>query len=248
MRAPAERADDAAEPGDRVERGIERCAADGVVDDIEATAIAVFCYVILHRHRPVIDPDRAKPLDIGLASGRAGCEHVGAEGARDLDGDMSDAAGAAMNQHFLSGMNAGAIDQPFPRGDEDQRQGCCFAHADIAGFPRQQVGIDSGILRQRALQAADAARHSIDFVAGPEIGHAVTDCFHRARKIDAEDRRQRLAGVRGLARAYLDVERVDRTRGDADQHLSRLGKRPRHGRHAECRTRGVEHCGLHGLG
>ena len=145
-------------------------------------------------------------------------------------------------------MDAGAIDQPFPRGDEDQRQGSGFAHADIAGLSRQQIGVDRSKLRQRALQAADAAGHAIDFIARPEIRHAVADRFDGAREIDAEDRGQRLAGMRGLAGAYLEVERVDPARRDADQHLPRLGSRPWHGRNAECRAGGVEHCGLHGLG
>ena len=118
----------------------------------------------------------------------------------------------------------------------------------IAGLSRQQVGVDGSKLRQRTLQAADAACHAVDFIAGPEIRHAVADRFHRAREIDAEDRGQRLAGVRGLAGTYLDVERVDRARGDADQHLSRLGSRPWHGRNPECGAGGVERCGLHGLG
>ena len=161
---------------------------------------------------------------------------------------IPDAAGAAVDQHFLPGMNAGATDQPFPRGDEDQRQRRGFAHADIAGLSRQQVGVDGSKLRQRALQAADAARHAIDLIAGPEIGHAVTDRLHRAREIDAEDCGQGLAGVRGLAGTYLEVERVDRARGDADQHLPRLGCRPWHGRNAECGACGVQRCGLHGLG
>ena len=161
---------------------------------------------------------------------------------------MPDAAGAAVDQHFLSRMDARAIDQPFPRGDEDQRQGGGFAHADIAGLSRQQVGVDGSILRERALQAADAAGHAIDFIARPEIGHAVPDRFDGAGEIDAEDRGQRLAGMRGLSGAYLEVERVDPARRDADQHLPGLGIRPWHGRDAEFRAGGVERCRLHGLG
>jgi len=44
----------------------------------------------------------------------------------------------------------------------------------------------------------------------------IADRFDRTREIDAENRRQGLARVRGLAGTYLDVERVDRARCDPD--------------------------------
>jgi hypothetical protein len=64
-----------------------------------------------------------------------------------LDGDVADAAGAAVDQHLLPGMHGRAIDQSFPRRDEDQRKRCGFAHGEIGGFWREQFGVDRCVLR-----------------------------------------------------------------------------------------------------
>ena len=85
-----------------------------------------------------------KPSIVARCVGRAGGEHLGAEGARDLDRDVADAAGAAMDQHLLAGLHVGAVDQAFPGRDEDQRQGRGLAHRQVGGLQRQQVGIDRG--------------------------------------------------------------------------------------------------------
>ena len=60
-------------------------------------------------HCSMVDRDRAEPFDESLAGGRAGREYIGAEGAGDLDGDVTDAAGPAMDQDLLPGMHGGAI-------------------------------------------------------------------------------------------------------------------------------------------
>ena len=133
-----------------------------------------------------------------LLAGRAGCEHFGSEGARDLNSDVADAAGAAMDQHFLRGMHGRAIDQPFPCGDEDQRNGRGLTHGKVGWLWREQIGIDRCILRQRTLQAANAASHSIDFVAAAKGCHAVTGPLDDAGKIDTQHRRQWLTRMSGL--------------------------------------------------
>jgi hypothetical protein len=180
-----------------------------------------------------------------LLAGRTGREYIGAEGAGDLHGDVTDAAGPAMDQYSLAGMYGSAIDQSFPCGDEDQRNGRGVAHGKISGFWREQIGIDSGIFRQRPLQAADTARHSKNFVAVLKGCHARTDRLDHAGKVDAENGGQWLARMSGLAGTNLDVERVDGAGFDPDQNLPRFGMRPRHRRNPERRTWAVEHRGLH---
>src|SRR3546814_5059784 len=54
----------------------------------------------------------------------AGSVDLGAAGLGDLYGHLTDAARAAVDQHLLAGPNIGPVYQPFPGGDEDQRQGC----------------------------------------------------------------------------------------------------------------------------
>src|SRR5260370_3126520 len=123
MRTPAKRSEDMTAPANGLERRIEVCAADGSEHDVEAAAAAVLGDIVFDRHVSIVDRDGAKPFDESLAGGRAGREYIGAEGAGDLDGDVTDAAGPAMDQDLLPRMRGSAIDQSFPCGDEDQRNG-----------------------------------------------------------------------------------------------------------------------------
>src|SRR5260370_35985487 len=123
MRTPAKRTDDMTEPANRVERRIEGCAADGIEHDVEAAAAAVLGDIVFDRHVSIVDRDRAKPFDESLAGGRAGREYIGAEDAGDLDGDVTDPAGPAMDQDLLPRMRGSAIDQSFTSRDADQRNG-----------------------------------------------------------------------------------------------------------------------------
>jgi hypothetical protein len=75
--------------------------------------------------------------------------------------------------------------------------------------------------RQRALQTADAAGHSKDFIAVEEGRDIGADCFDHPHKIDTQDCRQRLASVTGLPGTDFQIERIDalaliRTRASAD--------------------------------
>src|SRR5258708_13381647 len=124
MCSPAQGADDVAEPAHRVEGGIERRAADGIVDDIKTLAAGMGRDILLGRCVVVVDRGRAKTLDNSLARGRARRKDLGAKRTRELNGDVTDAASTAMDQYFPPAMNLGAIDQSLPTGDENQRQGC----------------------------------------------------------------------------------------------------------------------------
>jgi hypothetical protein len=132
---------------------------------------------------------------------------------------VADPAGTAMHQHLLAGLHAGALDQAFPGGDEDQRQGGGLAHVQAARLVGQQVAIDGGELGQRTGHAADAAGHAIDFVAGEKR-------FRQARP--PRPRRPGRCrgwpagglGVGSVAGLDLGVERIDAAGGDAHQHLA----------------------------
>src|SRR5713226_1901849 len=113
MRAPAKGTYNMTESSDRIERCIERCAADSIVNNVETAPVGVFGDVAFHRHLSTVDRN-CEPFDESLICGRACCEHFGSGSARDLDCDMTDTAGAAMDQHFLPGMHGSAIDQSFP--------------------------------------------------------------------------------------------------------------------------------------
>src|SRR5260370_25511396 len=119
---PARGGEDGAEGGGGVERCIGRLAAEGVIDDVEAPPAGIFGYVVFDRYLPIVDRHSAELLDKSLACGRAGRKSLSAESARDLDRDVPDAAGTAMDQDFLARAQGGAIDQPFPGGDANQLQ------------------------------------------------------------------------------------------------------------------------------
>ena len=62
---------------------------------------------------------------------------------------------------------------------------------------------------ERSVQAADAAGHAEHFVARLESGHARARGLNDAGDINAEDRRQRLLGMRRTAGADLGIQRID---------------------------------------
>ena len=177
--------------------------------------------------------------------GRGGGEDPGAEGVGQLHRDMADAAGAALDQHGLALPHPGAVDQPFPGGDRDQRQRRGLAHREIGRLRRQQRRVDRRVFGQRALVAADAARHAIDLVARPEAGDARPDRRDRAGEVDAEHRRQRVPGMGRGAGADLEVERVDAAGGDPHQHLALGRHRPRQLRWTQRPVRPVQHQSAH---
>ena len=60
---------------------------------------------------------------------------------------MADATGS-LHQHVLSGLDGGAIDQPFPGSNECQWQRRGVSHAEPGRLMREQPLIDRGKLRQ----------------------------------------------------------------------------------------------------
>src|SRR5216683_771134 len=103
MSAPAERADHMAETAHGLEGRVQRRAADRIEHDVEPAALRVPCHIVLDALRLVVDRRGAELRDERVMFGRAGCKHVRAECAGDLDRDMADAARAAMDQDFLPG-------------------------------------------------------------------------------------------------------------------------------------------------
>src|ERR1700726_1496820 len=195
MRSPTERAYHVAEAANRVERGVERLAADRIVDDVETASSGVLRDVLLDGHGAVVDRRRTKRGEIFPLCGGVDRKRLRTEGARELRSDVPDAAGA-LDQHLLSGLDRGAVDQAFPRGDEGEWQRRSLAHTDPGGLAREQARIDASKFSERTLQAADAAGHAEHLVARPEFGHTGTCGLDAAGQINAEDRRQRLLGGR----------------------------------------------------
>ena len=71
------------------------------------------------------------PAGIGGA-GRGGDGR--AEVFGQLDGDAAQSAGTRVDQHLLTGLNVGLLDQRLPRGERDQWQGGGFGHVESLGL------------------------------------------------------------------------------------------------------------------
>ena len=157
---------------------------------------------------------------------RARGEHFGSPRAGQLHGHMAHAPGAAVHQHLVPAAQVGTVHQSFPGGDEDQRQGRCLAHGQPAWLVGQQPGIHRSVLRQAALQPADAAGKAIHRIPYLEARDALPYLRHHAREVHAQNGGPWLLGVLGSAGADLGVQRVHTAGVDADKHLTCVGLWP----------------------
>src|SRR5215472_12492044 len=124
-----------------------------------------------------------------------------------------------MNKDLLPAADMRSVNKPLPRSDKDQRHRCRLSHAEILRLRCQQPPIRSHEFGKRTLQATDAARHSIDFVARLEACDAGSDALDNACDVNAQDGRWRMPRMRGLSLGYLQVKRIDRAGLDPDQDL-----------------------------
>ena len=97
MRSPSERTHDVAKASHRIERCVERGSSDGVVNHVKTAPACMASDIVVDTNRVVVDRRRAELRDQGRVPCRTGCEHIGPDRARQLNGDMPDAACAAMN-------------------------------------------------------------------------------------------------------------------------------------------------------
>jgi hypothetical protein len=193
----------------------------------------------------IVDWDGPELLNVGTIGSGIGREYLGAAGAGNLDRDVSNAASASLDQHLLPSLNVGAIDKPFPRRNEDQRQGGSLPHGEVGRLRREQIRINGRKFRKRPLVTADATGHAINLVAPSEAADTGTDRLNDTRKINPEYPGQRMAGVSGLARMYFGVERIDPAGEDPNENLARSGLWTGHGSYTERGVVAVENRGCH---
>jgi hypothetical protein len=160
---------------------------------------------------------------------------------------VADAACATLDQDGVACLYGHAIDEPFPGGNGDERQGSRFAHRKDCRLDRKQICIDGCVLRQRALDAANAAGHAVDLVATPKPGDTLTDGINNAGEIQTEYRWQRMAGMASLAKMDLRIERIDAARFYPDQNFARTGFRTGDVGNPERGAVNIENGGLHDL-
>ena len=152
---------------------------------------------------------------------RNGGENFCSEGTRHLNRNMPDTTGSGMDQYFVVSANLSAVDESLPRCYRAQREGRGLTHREILRLVCDQVRVGGNEFGKRALQAADTANHSIDFITRPESADTCPNCFDRPSHIEAEHRGKWLFGVRCLACANLGIQRVHAAGGDSHQDLIR---------------------------
>ena len=204
------------------EGGRDIRAAGGVEDHIEAAPAGQALHVIVNAFFTVVDGlVRAHATgDIGLGGRGNRGRHPRALGPGELDGDMADAARAAVNEHMIARGDAGAVDERFPGGDGHQRQRGGLAPVEGVGLEGHEGGIDRDVFTVGAAVAAHAGSTAVDGVAGREASHAVADGFDHAGHVAAEHRRQ-FGRDRRPGGAQLGVDRIDARRDLAHQQLAR---------------------------
>jgi hypothetical protein len=75
-------------------------------------------------------------------------ENCRPSGDGDLDGHMTDAASASVNENRVARSDRRAVHQAFPGGDGRQRQRGSLGGGQPGGLDRQQVGVDGRVLGQ----------------------------------------------------------------------------------------------------
>jgi len=148
-------------------------------------------------------------------------QHAGAARLGDLDGRGADAAGPALHEHGLAGLEIAAPDEAVVGGGEDHAQGGGVDERERRRFGHRLRLGDESVLGVAAL-AADAEAAEDHLVAGTDARHLGADPFHHASAVRAEDLR-RLLRRREAALAHGDVDWVHGRRLDAHQDLSWAG-------------------------
>jgi hypothetical protein len=172
-----------------------------------------------------------------LVPGRGDCDHPGPPGAGELDQEVPDAAGGAVDQHRAVPPDPDVVEQELVRGQPGQWhgggvdvvEGCGLAREVLLGSGRVLgVGVAGVVVDRRE---AHQAEH---LVPDPQAADPGSDGGDRAGRLDARDERQRGPGRAQLRRepgvplAPVPVERVEPGRVHPYQHLARAWCRARY--------------------
>lgn len=131
------------------------------------------------------------------------------------------------------------------RRDKGERQRGGFPRRKGRRLQSEQISIDRRILRKRALNATDAASHSVDFVGHFKGCDSRSDLFNDTGQIDSQYKWDRMVRMRGAARSDFHVKWIKAARGNAHQYLSRPRFRTRDIRKFERAIVAIENERLH---
>src|SRR5476651_448614 len=120
---------------------------------------------------------------------------------------MTHATATTLHEDLLSRSDLGAIHQPFPSRDDDERQCRGLAHRQLGGLQSQQISIHRRIFCERALDSSDSPSHPINLVTRPKFRDASTDLFDVPSQVDAKNCREWMASVRRCASSDFGIGR-----------------------------------------
>jgi hypothetical protein len=124
-------------------------------------------------------------------------------------------AGTRVDQHLLTGLNVGLLDQRLPRGERDQWQGGGFGHVESLGLGGDVALVDGEVFGEGA--DAVLSGFGVHRVAGRESAHPRTGLNHDAGQVVAQHDRKLVGQKRfEFSVADLQIQRVDA--GGVDLH------------------------------
>ena len=206
------------------ERGGDIRTAGRIEDHVEAAPAGQAFDIVFDAFLAIVDDvvGAHTPRDIGFRGRRYRGRNARALGLGQLDGDMTHAAGAAVDEHVIARHHARAIHHRFPGRDRDQRQGGGFAPVERLRLEGHEGGVDHDVFAVGPAATAQPAGTAIDRVAFLQPRDAFADRFDHARHVAAEHARQ-LGRDGGTGGAQLGIDRVHARRDLAHQNLAGAG-------------------------
>ena len=144
-------------------------------------------------------------------AGHAG--HLGPVGLGDLDREGADAAGGAVDQHLLPGLDLSVVAKALECGHRRHRNRGRFLERQVRRLQRHNVHRHRHVFGEAAVAVVQEV--GVDLVAGLEPGDAAADRLDLPGDVDAEDPmfrpQQAQGGARedGLAAHGMPVRRID---------------------------------------
>ncbi len=157
-----------------------------------------------------------------MVAGAGRADDARAEGDRDLDGEVADAAGGRVHEHRLTGPHPQRPDQRLVRGEPGQREAAGLRPVQrgrLAGEGADGGGDQLGVRPVLDTVLADVAE---DLVADRELGDRAADRADHPGQVPAHDEREvRVQDAVEVPLADLPVDRVHPGRPDLYEHRVR---------------------------
>ncbi len=164
----------------------------------------------------VVSADRFHQIDIARAANGG---HLCAKRLRDLHDKSADAAGRAVDQDFLSGLNVSLVAKTLQCGDTGDRNRAGLFECNVGRFHHDRsIGLDANVIRHCAVLRAE------NFVVWFEVCDIFPNYLNDTGEIGPESDVFGLAHPshwthRPPASDQVAVNRIHRSRADSDENF-----------------------------